>query len=240
MMQLSPDECRVLGTLIEKAHTTPAQYPLTLNSLTTGVNQKSNRHPVVNLDEESVLDALDGLKRKGMARDVLLTGSRVTKYRHVAREALGVDTAQLVILTELLLRGPQTPGELRQNASRMHPLESLEAVQIVLHSLIDRTPPTPGADGVKPPALVRELPPAPGSRAARFVQLICPTLHRIDEGASVADDDEPVGGGGRLPDVGADLLARIDNLEKQVSELRTSLSALNIDLGRPPTTPGPD
>lgn len=230
--QLVPDECRVLGTLIEKAHTTPAQYPLTLNSLTTGVNQKSNRHPVVNVDEERVFDALDGLKRKGFARDVLLTGSRVTKFRHIAREALGVDTPQLVILTELLLRGPQTPGELRQNASRMHPLESLEVVQTVLQSLIDRAP---GADGAKPPALVRELPPAPGSRAARYAQLICPTLHRLDEAAPSSSGsaiEVPAGGSGKLPDVGADLLARIDNLEHQVAELRAALSALNVDLGR--------
>jgi len=231
MIQLSPDECRVLGTLIEKAHTTPAQYPLTLNSLTTGVNQKSNRLPVVNLDEDRVFDALDALKRKGFVRDVLLTGSRVTKFRHVARETLGVDTSQLVILAELLLRGPQTPGELRQNASRMHPLESLDIVQGVLQSLIERAP---GPDGFHPEPLVRELPPAPGSRAARFAQLICPTLHRLDEPAAPggALPVEVPGSAGKLPDVAADLLARIDNLEGQVAELRSALSALNSDLGR--------
>lgn len=232
MIQLSPDECRVLGTLIEKAHTTPAQYPLTLNALTTGVNQKSNRHPVVNLDEDRVFDALDGLKRKGLARDVLLTGSRVTKFRHIAREALGVDTSQLVILTELLLRGPQTPGELRQNASRMHPLDSLETVQNVLQSLIDRAP---APDGAKPAPLVRELPPAPGTRAARYAQLICPTLHRLDEPAPGGAPEPQIvipPHAGKLPDVGADLLARIDNLERQVEELRAALSALNVDLGR--------
>lgn len=228
MIQLSPDECRVLGTLIEKAHTTPAAYPLTLNALTTGVNQKSNRLPVVNLDEDRVMDALDGLKRKGLARDVLLTGSRVTKFRHIAREALGVDTAQLVVLTELLLRGPQTPGELRQNASRMHPLDSLETVQGVLVSLIDRAA---GPDGVKPEALVRELAPAAGTRAARYAQLICPTLHRLDE----AHPGTPAASGAlaaKLPDDTGDLLARIGTLEQQVAELRAALSSLNTDLGR--------
>jgi hypothetical protein len=225
MIQLSPDECRVLGTLIEKAQTTPAQYPLTLNALTTGVNQKSNRFPVVNLDEERVLDALDGLKRHGLARDVLLTGSRVTKYRHVAREALGVDTAQLVVIAELLLRGPQTPGELRQNASRMHPLDSLETVQNVLNSLISRAP---GADGATPPALVRQVAPAPGTRAARYAQLICPTLHRLDEAPGAPEPAGPalVAPGPKLPDTGADLLARIDRLESQVAELKATLSTL--------------
>jgi uncharacterized protein YceH (UPF0502 family) len=231
MIQLSPDECRVLGTLIEKAHTTPAQYPLTLNALTTGVNQKSNRFPVVSLDEDRVLDALEGLKRKELVRDVLLSGSRVTKYRHIGREALGVDTPQLVVLAELLLRGPQTPGELRQNASRMHPLASLEVVQGVLGSLIERAP---GPDGARPPPLVREVAPAPGTRAARYAQLICPTLHRVDEpdGAPPETDTSS----SKLPDVGADLLARIDSLEQQVTELRAALSALSTDLGQAPDT----
>jgi uncharacterized protein YceH (UPF0502 family) len=128
MLQLTPHECRVLGVLVEKAQTTPQQYPLTLNALVSGCNQKNNREPVLELSEEQVQAALDGLRQKGMAREVMLSGSRVDKFRHVAREALEIDTGELVILSELLLRGPQTIGELRGRAARMHPLETTDVV----------------------------------------------------------------------------------------------------------------
>ena len=169
MLSLSPNECRVLGVLIEKAQTTPQQYPLTLNAMVNGANQKNNREPVTNLNEEQVLQTLDDLRSKGLAREVMLSGSRVEKFRHVAREVLEIDTNQLVIMAELLLRGPQTIGELRGRASRMHPLETTEIVKNVLDSLMTR-----------PEPLVRELPPAPGDRAPRFAQLLCPTLHPLD------------------------------------------------------------
>lgn len=166
MANLLPDECRVLGTLIEKALTTPGQYPLSLNSLVTGVNQKSNRDPVVAIDEERALRAIDGLRAKGLARDVTFTGSRVEKYRHTAGESLELRPPALAILAELLLRGPQTIGELRGRASRMHPLDSLEVVEAVLATL---------ADGEH--AMVREIGPLSGSRAMRWMQLLCESLH---------------------------------------------------------------
>ncbi len=166
MTTLLPDECRVLGTLIEKALTTPGQYPLSLNSLVTGVNQKSNRDPVVEIDEERALRAIDGLRAKGLARDVTFTGSRVEKYRHTAGEALELRPPALAILAELLLRGPQTVGELRGRASRMHPLDSLEAVEAVLATLAQHSN-----------AMVREIPPLSGSRAMRWMQLLCESLH---------------------------------------------------------------
>ena len=134
MDTLTPDECRVLGVLIEKAQTTPGQYPLSLNALVNGANQRSNRLPVTDLAESAVLVAVDGLRAKGLAREVMLSSSRVAKYRHVARDALQVSTSELVVLAELLLRGPQTVGELRGRASRMNPLESIEVVSNLLKS----------------------------------------------------------------------------------------------------------
>ncbi len=167
---LTPLECRVLGVLVEKAQTTPGQYPLTLNGLVVGCNQKNNRDPVVTVDEDEVVTALDGLRAKSLVRELSMEGSRVPKYRHVARDVLQIDTSSLVILAELLLRGPQTVGELRGRALRMHPLESLEVVEGVLATLAAREAP-----------LVRELPPLPGSRAPRWMQLLCPNLHPLQQ-----------------------------------------------------------
>lgn len=212
MIELTPHESRVLGVLVEKAMTTPAQYPLTLNSIVTGCNQKSNREPVTNFTEEQVFDALNGLRQKGLAREVMLSGSRVEKYRHVAKEVLDTDTAGLVILAELLLRGPQTMGELRSRASRMYRLETLEAVAEALRHLQQREKP-----------LVRELPPAPGSRAKRYVQLLCADLHPVDAGASVPHG--PAEGGSELEE-------RIVMLENEVAMLREAVSSLALALGQ--------
>jgi uncharacterized protein YceH (UPF0502 family) len=180
MPTLLPVECRVLGVLVEKAQTTPAQYPLTLNALVNGCNQKSNRDPVTSLDEDDVLTALDSLRGKQMVREVLLSGSRVGKFRHNARDALEIDTTSLVVLAELLLRGPQTVGELRGRASRMHPLESISVVDSTLEGMTSREPP-----------LVRRLPSAPGSRAARYMQLLCPDLHPTDVREDRAESKAP-------------------------------------------------
>lgn len=213
--QLSPDECRVLGTLVEKAQTTPAQYPLSLNALVNGVNQKNNRWPVVSISEETALKALDGLRAKGLVREVALAGSRVEKFRHVAREALAVSTSELVLLAELWLRGPQTVGELRGRASRMHPLESLETTQALLAGLATREDP-----------LVRELAPAPGSRASRWAQLVCPSMHPLDAAAGVPSDRDD-GANDHAVDVDrvATLEARVKALEDALDELRRGLGA---------------
>jgi uncharacterized protein len=208
MNPLTPNECRVLGVLIEKAQTTPAQYPLTLNSLVTGSNQKSNRHPVTDLTEDDVLVALDGLRARGFVREVMLTGSRVEKFRHVAREVLGLSTSELVVLTELMLRGPQTVGELRGRATRMHPLESVEVVTNVLDHLMQREEP-----------LVRTVAPAPGSRATRYAQLLCPILPA---------EPAPESGGSAAPSaaihaptarVDPDLAERVARLDAEVGRL---------------------
>jgi uncharacterized protein YceH (UPF0502 family) len=220
MLELTPDACRVLGTLIEKAQTVPAQYPLTLNSIVSGTNQKNNREPVVELDEERVLAALDSLRGHGLVHEVILSGSRVPKFRHLSREVLGVNTSELVILAELLLRGPQTVGELRGRASRMHPLESIETVGNFLESLRGRERP-----------LVEELPPISGTRANRWRQVLCPGLHPID-----APHHAPVPPSEAAPpppasSAAADTGRRIEELERRLGELAARVEAIERAVG---------
>jgi uncharacterized protein YceH (UPF0502 family) len=216
MIELTPDECRALGALVEKALTTPAQYPLTLNALVSACSQKSNRDPVVDYDEDRALAAIDGLRRKGLVREAMLSGSRVTKYRQIAREALEVATPELVILTELMLRGPQTVGELRARASRMHAFDSTDAVDAALKTLADHAPP-----------MVQRLAPAPGSRAPRWAQTLCPTLHPLDAPAAPATP-------ARTEPADADMLERLENLEREVARLREQLSRY-LEAGETPT-----
>lgn len=207
MIEFTPDESRVLGTLIEKALTTPAQYPLSLNSLVTGVNQKSNRDPVVEIDEDAALHAIDGLRSKGLVRDVSFTGSRVEKFRHVAGETLGIRAPEQAILAELLLRGPQTVGELRARAARMHPFDSIESVEGTLATM-----------AAEPHGFVRELPPLPGSRAPRWVQQLCKDLHPLG----------PTGGAAPAAAAAPREATRIEELERRVGELERCV----VELGR--------
>lgn len=216
MNELNAAEARVLGVLIEKAQTTPAQYPLTLNGLASGCNQKNNRDPVTEFGEDHVLEAIDRLRAKNIVREVMLSGSRVAKYRHVAREALELDTRELAVLAELLMRGPQTVGELRSRASRMTPLESTEIVQNILSTLMQRDPP-----------LARQVPPAPGSRAPRFVQLLSPDLHPIDTAAA-----SPAPRSATIAERSdGDLAGRVNELEQQVRQLRDELDTIRRHLG---------
>lgn len=227
MITLTKDECRVLGVLVEKALTTPAQYPLTLNAVTVGCNQKNNRDPVTNFDEERVFDAIDRLRGRGLVRELMLSGSRVSKFRHMAREVMEITTSELVILTELMLRGPQTVGELRGRATRMHPIESLEEAQAILDGLMGKAEP-----------MVRELPPAPGSRAKRYVQLLCPDLHPLDhvgagggEAGGRGESDGVEMGGELSAEVGAELTARVERLEAEVDVLRRAIQKLASSVG---------
>jgi uncharacterized protein YceH (UPF0502 family) len=206
MITLTADESRVLGVLIEKAQTTPDQYPLSLNAIVNGSNQKNNRYPVLEMTEEAAFEAAEGLREKGLAARVDQVGGRVHKYRHTATEGLHARTAELVILAELLMRGPQTLGELRGRASRMHPLESIDRVKEMIRALSDR-----------PEPYVKEVPPAPGSRAERYVQLLCPGLHAIEEGAADAVSPAPAATG---------LAARVTALEGEVRSLREMLAKL--------------
>jgi uncharacterized protein YceH (UPF0502 family) len=222
MLQLTPDESRVLGVLIEKALTTPEQYPLSLNAVVNGANQKNNRDPVLAMEEGEAVEALEGLRSKGMVVRSDMAGSRVNKYRHQAADVLHVRTAELVILAELLLRGPQTLGELRGRASRMHPLESLDIVKSMLRALQERDEP-----------LVRELPPAPGSRAERCAQLLCPDLHPLD--APVAAPGPEAQARAQPTAVssfgGASMAERVQKLEREVDALRLAVRRLAEAVG---------
>src|ERR1700686_1974785 len=160
-LQLSDVEARVLGALIEKELTTPEYYPLSLNALVHACNQKSNRDPFMNLDENAVKLALRTLNQKELAGPADNMESRVTKYEHRLQEVYNFTRHEIAILCELLLRGPQTPGELRNRAERMHSFDDLGIVQSTLQRLMKREPP-----------LVTILPRQPGTKEARYAHLL--------------------------------------------------------------------
>lgn len=159
---LTEIEARVLGSLIEKELTTPAYYPLSLNALVNACNQKSNRDPYMNVDEDAVREALRSLNKKELAAPADDMVGRVTKYEHRLQEAFNFTRHETAILCELLLRGPQTPGELRSRADRMHKFEDLGIVQSTLQRLMKRDPP-----------LAKLLPRQPGTKEARYAHLLC-------------------------------------------------------------------
>ena len=210
-IQLDPYEARVLGVLIEKALTTPDQYPLSLNAATVGANQKTNREPVLSLADEEVAGALTRMESKYLVRRVFLANSRVERYVHNAKDALNIEGADSALLAELLLRGPQTPGELRARASRMVVFDSLDAVMSALARLGGRE-------------LVRRLAPAPGTRAERYVQLLSPDAHALDAPApayAAAPERTPVPAD--LEPRLAALEAALERLERKVQELTARL-----------------
>lgn len=217
MIQLTPDEIRVLGVLIEKDLTTPEQYPLSLNATVNGCNQKNNRDPVVSFDEDRVHDALAGLREKALVVRVDQANSRVPKFRHETMAKLGITKYELVILAELMLRGPQTLGEIRGRASRMHNLETIEVVREMLDKMAQR-----------PEPLVKQIPAAPGGRAERFMQLLCPDAHPLDVPAA-SSDAAPMPSNRSMTD-------RIDKLEKQVALLRAAVQKMAAALGEPDPT----
>jgi uncharacterized protein YceH (UPF0502 family) len=222
MIELTADEARVIGVLIEKGQTTPESYPLTLNAIVAGANQKNNRDPVLEMDENAARSAVIGLRNKGLVVQLDGPGQRVPKFRHQFKEKAGVNTPEMVLLAELLLRGPQTLGELRGRASRMHPLESLEMVRGTLDQLMGKAEP-----------LVKRVAPAPGSRAERYAQWLCPDLHEVVEGVESEDvEGEPSEvslprAGGGAPGV-AD---RVAKLEAEVATLRAALVKLAGEIG---------
>ncbi len=160
-IRLNEVECRVLGSLIEKEITTPEYYPLSLNALLNACNQKSNRDPAMNLDEAAVREALHSLDGQSLVRSVSAADSRVTKYEHRLQEVFNFYRHEIAVLCVLLLRGPQTPGELRGRAERMHHFDDLSAVQSSLQHLMKREPP-----------LVKVLPRQPGTKEARYAHLL--------------------------------------------------------------------
>src|SRR5713101_8177413 len=159
-LQLNPTEVRALGSLIEKDITTPDYYPLSLNALVNACNQKNNRDPIMSLDEDSVRQALGSLQEKRLAGPAGGADSRVTKYEHRLQEVFNFDRREIAVICVLMLRGPQTPGELRSRSERMYHFETLDDVQVTIQRLSDRQPP-----------LVRVLPRQPGTKESRYVHL---------------------------------------------------------------------
>jgi len=160
---LTETEARVLGSLVEKDITTPDYYPLSLNALVNACNQKSNRDPVMNLNDDAVRQALHSLNEKGLAGNASGAGdSRVSKFEHRMQEAFNLTRPETALLCVLLLRGPQTPGELRGRAERLHRFEDLTDVQSTLQKLMTREEP-----------LAKVLPRQPGTKEARYAQLLC-------------------------------------------------------------------
>src|SRR3954463_3725516 len=213
--ELTFDEQRVLGCLLEKQRTTPDQYPLSLNALRLACNQSTNREPVVDLDEDAIRAALHGLGRRRFTRLASGHTSRASKYRHLLDEAVGVDRADQAVLATLLLRGPQTPGELKGRTERLHPFAALDDVEAQLGSLIDR-------------GLVARLERRPGQKEVRYTHLLgeeAPEDAEAEEGAG----PEPL----RVAAAGAPgaLTARIAALEDEVRALRDELQSLRAELG---------
>ena len=218
--QLNSHEARVLGVLIEKALTTPDQYPLSINAAVNGSNQKSNRHPVTDYLEAEVHVALQGLIVKRLAGKVVPAGSRVEKFRHNAGETLGLDEAKLSILAELMMRGPQTGGELRARAHRMSPTPGIGDLMPRLGLLIEA-------------GFVRRLDPVPGSRAERYAQLLCPDAHALDERLTEVEPAaaEPARAQAEpsapARPVASNLETRVAALEAEVRELRGLVEILS-------------
>jgi len=215
---LSPEEARVLGCLIEKAVTTPEVYPLTLNSLVAACNQRSNRNPVVDYDEGTVNAALDSLRATGLVRRVDTAGSRTAKFRHVLPAVLPLDAPQLALLCVLLLRGPQTSGELRARSDRLHPFRDLAEVEATLSAMAQ-----PAPDDILEEPVVAPLPLRPGSRELRHVHLLSGVPVDNAEAAAPGADVEFT-----APEPRA-TRAELDALRGEVEALRTQLQALRAD-----------
>lgn len=204
-IQLTELECRVLGSLVEKEITTPEYYPLSLNALVNACNQKSNREPVMTLDESAVRQALHSLDGQSLVRSVSASDSRVTKYEHRLQEAFNFYRHEIAILCVLLLRGPQTPGELRTRAERMHPFEDLSAVQSSLQHLMKREPP-----------LVRVLPRQPGTKEARYAHLLAGDVEFLETKTETAPAANSISFDAE----------RVAHLEEEIAALRKEVADL--------------
>jgi uncharacterized protein YceH (UPF0502 family) len=201
-------EIRVLGCLIEKQRTTPDQYPLSLNALRLACNQSTNRDPVVEYDAPQIRDALERLSRKRWVRLASGAGSRAIKYRHLFDETLSLDDAEISMLAVLMLRGPQTPGELKGRTERLHAFGSLPEVEEVLERLIGRE-------------LVARLDRRPGQKEVRFAQLLGEEAP-AEAAAAEWGPPPPV----RREDRVEALETRVDRLEDEVASLRRALDTL--------------
>ena len=223
-MTLTPDtsplsaiEARVLGTLMEKARTVPDSYPLSLNTLLLGCNQKSSRDPIMELIEADVATALASLKERNLVRES--SGSRVTRFEHNFQRGVGVPEQSAVLLGLLMLRGPQTAGELRLNTERWYKFADISSVEGFLEELQDRSVDKGGP-------LVVKLNRAPGAREQRWAHLLCGP---VDESHLVT--------GSVLRSVDFSTQDRIERLESEVAALRATVNKLCAELGIDPATP---
>jgi uncharacterized protein YceH (UPF0502 family) len=215
-VELTPEQVRVLGCLIEKACTTPDQYPLSTNALVTACNQRSSRDPVVSYDDRVVDQAMLDLRQEGLARTVRPTGTRGHKHRHVLHEAWSLDDEELAVLAVLMLRGPQTPGELRIRTERYVDLD-MATVEAVLARLADREVP-----------LVANLGRRPGQSQDRWAHLLsgppaAPSAVTVPQPAAVAAPNPAP--------VASDLADRVAALEQTVARLEDVVTRLSTELG---------
>jgi uncharacterized protein YceH (UPF0502 family) len=213
LILLTSAQARVLGALVEKEVTTPDYYPLSLNALINACNQRSNREPVMNLDEDDVRQALHGLEDKRLAGRARSADGRVTKYEHWLGEAFNFSRAETALLCVLLLRGPQTPGELRGRTERLHSFEEIADVLAGMQKLMDREPPVAAL-----------LPRQPGTKEARYAHLLSGPVESIQfapaESGSL-HDAAPVSNA---------FQERFESLEAAVEELRRQVAALNLKI----------
>jgi uncharacterized protein YceH (UPF0502 family) len=218
---MEPDavEIRVVGCLVEKQRTTPDAYPLSLNALRLACNQSTNRDPVVSYEEETVVEGLRRLAQRGWTRLASGAGSRARKYRQLLPEALGIDDGELSLLAVLMLRGPQTPGELKQRSERLHPFGELAAVQETLERLIERE-------------LVARHPRRPGQKEERYEQVLGGV--EASEGAPAATETAqpaPVATPGARASTDTPPTDRLDRIERELEALRGELANLREALG---------
>lgn len=221
---LTTEEARVLSVLVEKQHTVPDSYPMSLNALTLGCNQKTARDPVMQLSEADVLQAINGLKELSLVTEV--SGSRVTRFDHNAARGLGVPSQSVALLTMLMLRGPQTSAELRLHTERLHRFADVSSVEGFLEELAEREP-----------KRVVKLPRAPGEREHRWAHLLCGEVALPAPSASVARASS-------VPsDVSADELADVKaeqaRLAQELAALRTLVLRMAAELGLEPSPDKP-
>jgi uncharacterized protein len=215
---VEPDavEIRVVACLVEKQRTTPDGYPLTLNSLRLACNQSTNRDPVVDYDEATIRSALDRLGRRKWTTLASWSTARSVKYKHLLDQALGLDDAQLALLTVLMLRGPQTAGELRQRSERIYRFDSGEEVEETLERLAERE-------------LAVALPRQPGERGQRYAHRLAEP--RAEAAAAPAPAGAPPPAADPLPAPGDGLAGRVERLEDEVAALRELVDSLRAELG---------
>ena len=215
---LTTIEARVLGALIEKEITTPEYYPLSLNALTNACNQKSNRDPLMRLEESEIRKALNHLEYQTLVRSLSSSDSRVSKFAHRLQDAFNFYRPEIAVICELLLRGPQTPGELRTRASRMHAFADLESVHSALNRLEKREPP-----------LVTVLPRQPGTKESRYAHLLgdAPPVAPAAQphGASAHEEDAASGSHHLSKERMEALVAEVADLRNQIADLQSQFAA---------------